>query len=107
MVARQALGIQYFSGPYTSVRLEILFSDTYIRPIAKRRTIFIFFLMEIRNFQTAFAGSIKMMMSDMMLNKQVMRISVASSTHLKSVISVFQIASRGEQAKIVIKALIQ
>ena len=48
-----------------------------------------------------------MMMSDMMLNKQVIRISVALSTHVKSVMRLFHIASRGEQAKIVIKALIQ
>ena len=89
------------------MRLEILLSDTYIRPTANRRTILTFFLRGIRNFQTAFAGSIKMMMSDTMLNKQVIRISVALSTHLESVTSSFQIASRGEQAKIVIKALIQ
>ena len=89
------------------MRLEILLSDTYIRPMANRRMILTFFLMGIRNFQTAFTGSIKIMISDTMLNKQVIRISVTLSTHLQSVISVFQIASRGEQAKIVIKALIQ
>ena len=90
-----------------STRLEILLSDTYIRPMANRRTILTFFLMGILNFQTAFAGSIKMMMSDTILNKQVMRISAILSTHLKSVISVFQNASRGVQAKIVIKPLIK
>ena len=106
-MARQALSFQDFSDPYISMKLEILLSDTYTRPRANRRTILIFLLMGSRNFQTAFAGSIKMMMSDTILNKQVIRISVALSTHLKSVMSVFQIASRGEQAKIVIKALMQ
>lgn len=47
------------------------------------------------------------MMSETILNRQVIRTSVGLSTHLKSVMSPFQIASRGEQAKIVIKALIQ
>ena len=63
--------------------------------------------MEIRNLQTAFAGSVKMMISDTMLNKQVIRTSIGFSTHLESVMSGFQNASRGEQAKIVIKALIK
>ena len=106
-MARQALEFQDLSNPYTSMRLEILFSDTYMRPIANRRMILTFFLIGIRNFQTAFAGSIKIITSDTILNKQVIRISATLSTHLKSVMSVFQIASRGEQAKIVIKALIQ
>ena len=71
------------------MRLKILLSDTYIRPMANRRMILTFFLMGIRSFQTAFAGSIKMVISDTMLNKQVMKTSIVLSTHLKSVMNLF------------------
>lgn len=73
--------------------------------MAKRSTIPTFFLVEIRNFQTALAGSVRMIMSEMMLNKQVTRTSVLLLRHRGLGMSGFQIASRGEQVKMVRKVL--
>ena len=80
--------------------------NTYSRPMAKRSTILNLFLLGIRNFQTALAGSIRMMISEIMLNKQVIRTTVLLSRHRALVISGFQIASLGEQAKMVREVLI-
>ena len=64
-----------------------------------------FLLVGIRNFHTALAGSNRMIMSDRMLYKQVMRTRVLLSRQRCSVIKGFQMASRGEQAKMVMKVL--
>ena len=74
--------------------------------MANRHTILILFLVGMRNFQTALAGSTRMMMSETILNKQVTRMIVLLSRHRASVMSGFQKASRGEQAQIVREVLI-
>ena len=63
------------------------------------------FLVGMRRLKTARAGSMRMMMSEMMLNRQVTRTFILLSRHLASVISVSQMASRGEQAKVVTMVL--
>ena len=80
--------------------------DTYNKPMEKRSTIPTFLLIGICNFQTALAGSIRMVISEMILNKQVMKTTVSLSRHRASVMSGPQIASRGEQAKMEMKVLI-
>lgn len=80
--------------------------NTYSRPMANRPTILTLFLVGIRNFQTALVGSTKMITSEQMLKTQVMRMFMLSSRHWASIMSGFQIASRGEQAKMVTKVLI-
>ncbi len=74
--------------------------------MAKRSKIFSLLLVGIRNFQTALAGSIRIVMSDIMLNKQTIRTSILLLRQRASMISGFQFASSGEQANIVIKPLI-
>lgn len=74
--------------------------------MAKRSRILNLFLVGIRNFQTALAGSKRMMISEIMLKRQVMRTTVLLSRHRALVMSGFQIASLGEQAKAVRKVLI-
>lgn len=75
--------------------------------MANRSTILILCPVGIRNFQTALAGSIRMTISEIMLNTQIERMSISLSIQPKLVISGFQIASRGEQLKMVMKAVIQ
>ena len=74
--------------------------------MANRSTIPTFLLVGIRNFQTALVGNSRINISDTILNKQVKRIDVLLSRHRASVMSGFQIASRGEQANVVMKVLI-
>ena len=73
--------------------------------MANRHTILILFMVGMRNFQTALAGSTRMMMSETMLNKQVMRTIASLSRHRALVMSGFQKASRGEQDQMVRKVL--
>ena len=90
----------------TAFKIKFQSFHTHSSPIANRHTILILFLVGIRRFQTALAGSTRMTMSETMLNKQVTRTFVLLSRHFGSSISGFQIASRGEQAKMVKKVLI-
>ena len=52
---------------------------TYSRPIANRSTILIFCPVEIRNLQMALAGSIRMTVSESILNKQIVKTSIPLS----------------------------
>lgn len=79
---------------------------TYSKPIANRSMISIFLLVGIRSFQTALAGRIKIMMSEIMLNKHETGMLVLLLRHRASVMSGFHIASRGEQVKMLKKVLI-
>ncbi len=90
---------QFIRGPQSS--------STYSRPMANRSTTLILCLVGIRNFQTALAGSIRMKISESILNKQIIRMSISLSIQSEPVTRAFQIASCGEQAKMVIKAVIQ
>ena len=74
--------------------------------MANRSTILILFLVGICNLQTALAGSNRMIQSEVMLNIQVKRIRLLVSRQVESFMRGFQIASRGEQAKVVIRTLI-
>ena len=69
--------------------------------MANKSRILSLFLVGIRNFQTALAGSSKIMISEIMLKRHVIRTTVLLSRHRASVMSGFQIASLGEQAKVV------
>ena len=74
--------------------------------MANSMTILILFLVGIRSLQTALIGSIRMVISETTLNKREIIALVLLFRHRYSVISGFQSASRGEQAKIVRKVLI-
>ena len=80
--------------------------DAYNKPMEKRSTIPTFLLIGICSFQTALAGSNKITISEMILNKQVIKTTVLVLRHRASTMSGFQIASRGEQAKIEMEVLI-
>ncbi len=75
--------------------------------MANRSTIFNLFRVGIRSFQTALAGRIRMTMSETMLYIQVMRTLVLLSRHRPLVMSGFQYAARGEQAKMVRNVLMR
>lgn len=53
------------------------------------------------SLQIAFAGGIMMAISEKILNKQVMKLDILLSRHREPWIIGFQIASRGEQEKMV------
>ena len=74
--------------------------------MANRSRILSLFPVGIRNFQTALAGSNRIRISEMMLKRQVIRMLVLLSRHRALMISGFQRASLGEQAKMVRKVLI-
>ena len=73
--------------------------------MANKSRILNLFLVGIRNFQTALAGRSKMMISEIILKRQVTRTTVLLSRHRALVMSGFQIASLGEQAKVVREVL--
>ena len=79
--------------------------DTYNRPMEKGSKIPTFLLVGICNFQTALAGSIRMVISETILNTQVMKTFVSLLRHRASAMSGSQIASRGEQAKMEMEVL--
>ena len=80
--------------------------DTYNKPMEKRSTIPTFFLVGICSFQTAFAGRMRMVISETILNIQVIKMLFSLSRHRASVMRGSHIASRGEQRKMDMRVLI-
>ena len=80
--------------------------DPYDKPMEKRSTIPTFFLVGICSFQTTLAGSTRMVISETILNIQVIKMPNSLLRHRASVMSGSQIASRGEQRKMEMKVLI-